>query len=358
MSTPQKDELRVAVVGAGRMGSDHVDRLAHRTHRARVSAVVDVDLDRASAVAASAVTSGIESPVALPSIAELLEAGTADAVVLATPGFLHEEALLSLLDTGLPVLCEKPLTPDPASALRVVEAEVASGRRLIQVGFMRRFDAGYRRLKETIESGELGELLMLHHQHRNPVAPPEFDDAMIIHDSAVHEFDAVRFFSGEEITEVDVRIGRTSRRATPGLRDPQHLRLRTTSGLLADAEIFVNAQLGYQVHTQATFESGVVRIGEESTMLTTTEHRSSAEVHTGFVERFRDSYDSEVQQWVDATRAEGATGPSAWDGYAAATCCAAGVLSKREERAVAVEMVDQPSFYSRSQEHRMSDVPH
>ncbi|MDZ5076425.1 Gfo/Idh/MocA family oxidoreductase [Nesterenkonia sp. HG001] len=340
MSTPQQDELRVAVVGAGRMGSDHVDRLAHHTLRTRVSAVVDVDVERAGTVAANA--GGAE---VLSSVDELLASGIADAVVLATPGFLHEEALLKIIDAGLPVLCEKPLTPDPESALRVVEAEVAAGRQLIQVGFMRRFDAGYRRLKETIDSGELGELLMLHHQHRNPEAPAEFTDEMVIHDSVVHEFDAVRYFTGEEITNVSVRIGRTTSRAGT-VRDPQHVTVQTRSGLLADVEIFVNAQIGYQVHTQATFENGLVKIGEGSEFELTTAGRSGREVDAGFVTRFRDAYDLEVQQWVDATLRGGIDGPSAWDGYATAACCAAGVAAQRNGTIEHVELAPKPSFYS------------
>ncbi|GAA1173663.1 Gfo/Idh/MocA family protein [Nesterenkonia xinjiangensis] len=340
MSTPQQDELRVAVVGAGRMGSDHVDRLAHHTLRTRVSAVVDVDVERAGTVAANA--GGAE---VLSSVDELLASGIADAVVLATPGFLHEEALLKIIDAGLPVLCEKPLTPDPESALRVVEAEVAAGRQLIQVGFMRRFDAGYRRLKETIDSAELGELLMLHHQHRNPEAPAEFTDEMVIHDSVVHEFDAVRYFTGEEITNVSVRIGRTTSRAGT-VRDPQHVTVQTQSGLLADVEIFVNAQIGYQVHTQATFENGLVKIGEGSEFELTTAGRSGHEIDAGFVTRFRDAYDLEVQQWVDATLHGRIDGPSAWDGYATAACCAAGVAAQRNGTIEHVELAPKPSFYS------------
>ncbi|WP_010525782.1 Gfo/Idh/MocA family protein [Nesterenkonia sp. F] len=343
MSISPQDELRVAVVGAGRMGSDHVDRLAHRTLRARVSAVVDVDVDRASAAAA-----GADGAQVFTGLDELLAADVADAVVLATPGFLHEEALLRLIDAGIPVLCEKPLTPDPQSSLRVVEAEAAAGRQLIQVGFMRRFDAGYRQLKQLIDSGEHGELLLLHHQHRNPVSPPEFTDEMIIHDSVVHEFDAVRYFAGEEITEVQVRLGRRSSRAAESLHDPQLVTLRTESGLLATVEIFVNAQLGYQVHTQASFEDGVVSIGQGSELQLTAGGRSGGTVDAGFVTRFGEAYDREVQDWVDATLRGEIAGPDAWDGYATAACCAAGVASQQDQSLQPVRLAERPTFYSRS----------
>ncbi len=252
-----QEELRVGVVGAYRMGADHVDRLAHHILRARVSAVVDVDPLRAAEVAQTAPAA--ESFTALQ---EMLDADAVDAVVLATPGFLHEEALLRLIHAGIPTLCEKPLTPDPESSMRVMEAEAVSGRQLIQVGFMRRFDAGYRQLKAVIDSGEYGELLMLHLQHRNPSTPPGFTNEMIINDSVVHEFDAVRFFTGSEIDSVQVRVGRTTSLAAPGLQDPQQVVIQTSSGLLADVEIFCSAQFGYQVRTQAVFERGVVAVGE------------------------------------------------------------------------------------------------
>lgn len=335
------EKLRVAVVGAGRMGSDHVDRLAHRTQRAQVVAVVDVDADRAAQVALTAPGS-----TSFSDLGQLLEAGIADAVVLATPGFLHEEALLKLLEAGLPVLCEKPLTPDPASALRVVHAEQAVGRQLIQVGFMRRFDLGYRQLKQVIESRELGELLMLHHQHRNPNTPPGFTNDMVINDSVVHEFDAVRFFTGEEISSVHVRVGRKTSLGAAEVQDPQHVVIQTSSGLLADVEMFCAAQLGYQVRTQATFERGVVSIGEGSEPEVTAAGRTGQAVHEGFVSRFREAYDIEVQDWVDGVLSGHITGPTAWDGYATAACCEAGLNSQKNGGLEEVPLGEKPGLYA------------
>lgn len=337
---PSQD-LRVAVIGAGLMGADHVERIAHRTVRAEVSAVVDIDAERAAGAAKAA-----EGARCFTSVEELLQAQAADAVVLATPGFLHEEALLTILEAGLPVMCEKPLTPDPESSLRVIEVEKAAGQQLIQVGFMRRFDAGYRRLKQIIDSGEYGELLMLHHQHRNAATPETFTDEMLIHDSAVHEFDAVRFFSGEEISNVQVRSGRRSSLATKLVRDPKHVTIQTASGLLADVEIFVNAQLGYQVHTQASFERGVVKIGESGGHEFTAEQVTGRQIDQSFHTRFVDAYDAEIQQWVDDVLAGQVTGPNAWDGYAAAAVCAAGVRAQSEGGIVEVALAEKPDFYA------------
>lgn len=341
MTAGHSRDMRVGIVGAGRMGADHIRRIGHDILRARVGAVVDVDRERAEAAAAD-----VGGAPVFGSVAEMLEAQAVDAVILATPGFLHEEDLGRLLAAGVPTLCEKPLTPDAESALRVVQAEVAVGRQLIQVGFMRRFDTGYQQLRQLITSGEHGRLLMLHHQHRNPVPPPGFTDEMIIQDSVVHEFDAIRYFTGEEIVDVDVRMGLPSSRAVEGLHDPQLVTVQTSSGILATVEIFVSAQLGYQVHTQASFEAASVRIGESSTLQLTAGGRAGSAVDESFVPRFREAYDREVQRWVDAARRGEIDGPSAWDGYAAAACCEAGVESQRTGVRVTVELAETPDLYT------------
>ncbi len=118
--------------------------------------------------------------------------------------------LLECLERDVPILCEKPLTPDAPSSWEVLEAEQRLGKKRIQVGFMRRFDAEYQRLRGIIASGELGELLMLHCAHRNPDTPPGFTNEMLINDSVVHEFDVIRYLTGDEIKNVQVRLGRAS----------------------------------------------------------------------------------------------------------------------------------------------------
>ena len=139
--------LRVAVIGAGRMGADHIQRLNTRIHGAEVAAVVDVDLARAQAA-----IEGIPGAVALADADEALNNGDVNAVLIATPGFLHEDILLKAIAKDIPILCEKPLTPDAASAWKIVQAEEQLGRQRIQVGFMRRFDAEYAALGKIIRT--------------------------------------------------------------------------------------------------------------------------------------------------------------------------------------------------------------
>lgn len=338
------DILRVAVIGAGRMGADHIQRLHTRIHGAEVAAVVDIDVERARAAVAD-----IPGARAFATPAEAYESGDVNAVLIATPGFLHEQALLEALPLDIPILCEKPLTPDASSAWRVVEAEVATGRKRIQVGFMRRFDEGYQQLGGLVRSRELGELLMLHCRHRNPDTPPGFTNEMLINDSVVHEFDVIRYLTGEEITSVQVRLGKASSKAPSGQHDPQHVLLETSSGVLADVEIFVNAQFGYQVQTEAAFEDGIVDIGGDGGAYVRRAGRWGGAVTPGFEARFGAAYDAEIQSWVDAALRGEIGGPSAWDGYATAACCEAGVEAQKSGDKVAVALNAKPELYRSSE---------
>jgi myo-inositol 2-dehydrogenase/D-chiro-inositol 1-dehydrogenase len=336
----QRGTLRVAVIGTGRMGADHVRRLEEVISGARVSAVVDIDAERAKQLA-----TGIEGCTAYTDPAAAMAADDVDAVLIASPGPAHEAALLTAFEHGLPVLCEKPLTPDAASALRVLEAEQKLGRRLVQVGFMRRYDAEYMKLKALLDSGQLGRTLMLHNRHRNASSPPGFTNAMLINDSVVHEMDVTRWLLGQEITAVTVLRPRPSENAPEGVDDPQLVLFETDGGVVVDVEIHVNCGFGYQVKAEAVCERGTARIGEEQSLVTDMAGRWGGTIAQDFVERFADAYDREVQAWVDATRRGEVTGPSVWDGYAAAAVCEAGVRAQSEGGRIEVELVERPAFY-------------
>ncbi|MDH6212783.1 Gfo/Idh/MocA family protein [Streptomyces pseudovenezuelae] len=337
----QRGTLGVAVVGTGKMGADHVRRIQEVTSGARVAAVVDVDAERAKAVAARA-----DGCTAYTDPAAAMAAADVDAVLIASPGPAHEAALLTAFEHGLPVLCEKPLTPDAASALRVLEAERKVGRRLVQVGFMRRYDAEYLRLKSLLETGQLGRPLMLHNRHRNVASAPDWRSEMLINDSVVHEMDVTRWLLGQEITAVTVLCPRPSANAPDALRDPQFVVFETDGGAVVDVEIFVNCGFGYQVQAEVVCERGTARIGEGHAMVTNMAGRWGGTIAQDFTERFADAYDRELQTWVDATRADEVIGPSVWDGYAVAAVCEAGVRSLEEGGRAEVELVERPGLYA------------
>ncbi|MFJ6386240.1 Gfo/Idh/MocA family protein [Streptomyces sp. NPDC091972] len=336
----ERGTLGVAVIGTGKMGADHVRRIHEVVSGARVSAVVDLDAERAKQIAAR-----VEGCTAYTDPASAMAAADVDAVLIASPGPAHEAALLQAFEHDLPVLCEKPLTPDAASALRVVEAEQRLGHRRAQVGFMRRYDAEYMKLKSLLETGQLGRPLLLHNRHRNAASPPFFTSSMLISDSVAHEADVTRWLLGHEITAVTVWRPTPSANAPDDLQDPQFVVLETDGGALSDVEIFVNCGFGYQVQAEAVCERGTARIGDGHAMVTSMAGRWGGTIAQDFVERFADAYDREVQAWVDATRRGEVTGPSVWDGYAAAAVCEAGVRSLTEGGRVPVELAERPALY-------------
>ncbi len=333
-------DLRVAVLGVGMMGGFHVRTLSSLVKGATVSVVNDFDAVRAAEVAAAAGARVESDPFAA------INADDVDAVVIASPGPAHEKQVLACLDRGIPVLCEKPLTTDPDSARAVVEAEASTGRSLIQLGFMRRYDPEYVAAKRLIDSGTIGAPLLLHCTHRNMAVPDRFDSAMMITDSVVHEVDVTRFLLGEEIATVQVHRPRPTSVSPQQVSDPMVVIFTTTSGRLVTVEIFVRSQVGYEVRTEVVGEVGSTLFGLDQHGVTKTlgadGGRWGGQVPPGFIERFAEAYTIELQHWVAAARQGTIDGPGAWDGYAAAAVCAAGVEAVRTGGVVDVRLGERP----------------
>jgi myo-inositol 2-dehydrogenase / D-chiro-inositol 1-dehydrogenase len=334
-------DLRIAVVGAGMMGGDHIERITHRISGANVAAIVEPDAGRANAAAANAPGAAIRSD-----IRDALDQDDLDAVLISTPGQFHEPVLLPSLEAGVAIFCEKPLTPDMESSLRILGAEQRLDRPHIQVGFMRRFDAEYVALRQLVASGDLGALLLMHCTHRNPSTPLSYTESMLITDSVVHEFDAVPWLAGERIVSVEVRKPRRNSLAPAHLGEPQLVLIELESGAIASVEINVNAQFGYQVTTEAVMERGVAEIGKTAGLKIWRDGRWEGAEHVTFKTRFGAAFDAQIQQWVDAAHRGMIDGASAWDGYLAAAACEAGVAAQRTGQRVEVTTLARPAFYA------------
>lgn len=333
--------LRIGVVGAGLMGADHIDRINNRTSRAHVSAIIEPDQNRAVQAQQSAPNAEI-----FPRIEEAISAEAIDAVLIAVPGPFHAAVLLPALKAGLPILCEKPLTPDPESSLKIIEEEQKLDRPHIQVGFMRRFDPEYRSLRALVESKESGDLVMLRAVHRNPSVGETYTQSMLITDSVVHELDVIPWLAGSQISSIEVKYPRTSSLAHSALREPILVILELENGVLVDVEMNVNIQFGYQVATEAVFEKGIARIGQPAGLQRWSNGEFIINEHVDFTTRFAAAYDNEIQDWVDAIH-DGTlvAGPNAWDGYQVALSCEAGVKAL-DGGVIPVESSPRPEFYS------------
>jgi myo-inositol 2-dehydrogenase/D-chiro-inositol 1-dehydrogenase len=331
--------LGIGVVGTGQMGRYHVERLAGGVTDAEVVAVSDVFVEGAKQVAeqvgARAYSDGHE----------LIADDQVQAVLIASPGFTHEEFTLACLAANKPVLCEKPLAPTIDACLRVLEAEAAKPRRLIQVGFMRRYDDGFRALKEATDAGRVGRPLLLHCRHRNADVPPGFTSDMMITDSVVHDIDVTRWLLGQEIVAATVFKARPTSLAPEGLQDPQMVMLETSDGVLVDVESFVTCQFGYDIRYELVGETGTLALGEHAGVQVRAEGGHHGPIPADYRERFGDAYQNELQEWVSGVLRGEVTGPSAWDGYATTAVAEAAVESLTKGGRAAVELAERPALY-------------
>jgi myo-inositol 2-dehydrogenase/D-chiro-inositol 1-dehydrogenase len=321
--------VRVGVIGVGLIGEDHVRRLSSVVAGATVTAVTDVDASRAAAVAklygVPAVHDSGEDVIADPAV---------DAVVVASWGPTHEQYVLAAIAAGKPVFCEKPLATTPEACERVLAAETAFGRRLIQVGFMRRYDPAYVALRAAVLDRAIGAPLLAHMAHRNPSVPDSVTSEAAINDSAVHEIDVTRWLLGEEITAVMVLAPRRSSLAAAGLQDPMVVMFRTESGILVDDELGLNVRYGYDIRAEVVGETGQARLPV------------GGAIPPDWRVRFVDAYDAEFRAWIaDVAAGREPSGPSAWDGYAATVVAGAGVAALDAGGWVSVELVERPALY-------------
>jgi myo-inositol 2-dehydrogenase/D-chiro-inositol 1-dehydrogenase len=331
--------IGVGVIGTGAIGQYHIDRLHGRISGARVTAVCDADADRVQDVAAAVGATAYDDP------SSLIADDTVDAVMVTSPGHTHADLVLACIDADIPVLSEKPLATTVDDALRVVEAETARGRRLVQVGFMRRYDPSYQHIRSVIDDGVIGTPLVVHCIHRNPASPLPFTSEMLATDSAVHEIDLARWLLGTELTSATVLTPRRSPLAPDDLADPQLLLLETADGVVVDIEVFVNAQYGYDVRCEVVGSEGTVELETPTSTAVTRDRARRRPVAAGWKERFDRAFHIELAHWIAGLRSGEVTGPSAWDGYAAAATTAACVTALRDAKRTAIELVPRPAFY-------------
>jgi myo-inositol 2-dehydrogenase / D-chiro-inositol 1-dehydrogenase len=332
--------VRVGVIGVGMIGQDHIRRITQVLSGCDVGAVTDVDATRAAEVAgrvgARAHATG-QDVIADPEV---------DALLVSSWGPTHEEYVLAAIAAGKPVFCEKPLAETEEACLRIIDAEVAHGSRLVQVGFMRRYDAGYRALKAVVDSGEIGAPLIVHCGHRNPSVPGYYRKESAITDTAVHEIDTMRWLLGEEIVATTVL---TPRRSANGgdLQDPLIVLFDMESGAIVDVEVSVNIRYGYDIRGEVVGENGTAALGDTSPVVVRREGLYSGRVPADWRERFIRAYDVELQEWVDGIAAgQPPAGPSSWDGYAASVVSGAALEAMRTGTKTPVKLADKPGLYS------------
>ena len=333
--------VHVGVVGVGMIGQDHIRRLTTVLSGVDVVAVSDVDGERARAVA-----DGLRDVAVHATGEQLVADDRVDAVLVCSWGETHERYVLAAIAAGKPVFCEKPLATTQDACRRILAAETAAGRRLVQVGYMRRYDADYRALRAVVQGGSIGLPLLMHCTHRNAGVPAHYVAEMMVSDTAVHEIDMVRWMFGEEIVAAQVLTPRRNRNGGE-LRDPLVLLLEMESGILVDVEISVNIRYGYDIRGEVVGEEGTAELGEPSPVRVRRAGTVAQPVPVDWRERFVRAYDVELQEWVDAVAGDGELGPSSWDGYAATAVSDAGLTALRTGERVPVSLGDRPALYEK-----------
>ncbi|APO67348.1 inositol 2-dehydrogenase 1 [Rhizobium gallicum] len=334
--------LKIGVIGTGAIGQEHIERLHNKLIGSTVVAVNDINKSQAEAIAKRL------SPAArvYDSGQSLVNDPNVDAVVVTSWGPTHEEFVLASIAAGKPVFCEKPLAPTAEACLNIVNAEVASGRHLVQVGFMRRYDKSYRLLKEQITNRNLGEPLMVHCAHRNPSVPDVYAGDMAITDSFVHEIDVLRWLLDDDYVSAQVILPRKTKHSRKDLDDPHMILLETKKGTRIDVEVFVNCPYGYDIQCQVVGEDGIGYLPEPMSVLLRKDAKLSHEILQDWKLRFIDSYDVELQEWIESVKAGVVRGPTAWDGYFASVTADACVEAKHSGGIVPINICDRPSFYA------------
>lgn len=332
--------IRVGIIGTGFIGEDHGRKLVNVISGSTVIAVTDVNRARAEEVATE-----LGGAAVFDNGLDLIKSDKVDAVLVTSIGPTHAEYVLACIAAGKPVMCEKPLAPTVPECEQILAAESALGKRLVIVGYMRRYDAGYRQVKASLESGAIGEALIVHNVHRNATVGEAYTSFMTMTDSMIHEVDTSRWLLGEEITAVQVIPPKRTPKAFPHLQDPQFAIFTTESGILSTVEFFANCQYGYDVRCELVGSLGTASLVNPVVSSTIAAGTDSAVVPPDWRVRFGPAYTAELQAWITGLLNGECVGPSAWEGYAATKVVEVGVEAVKTGQRMAIDYIDKPALY-------------
>jgi myo-inositol 2-dehydrogenase/D-chiro-inositol 1-dehydrogenase/scyllo-inositol 2-dehydrogenase (NAD+) len=335
-------DLRLLVVGAGRAGMVHARNYAAGVPGARLLGVVDPDPGARERAATELGCLAFDDPTAA------VVDERVDAVVIATPTTGHAELAIAALGAGKHVLSEKPLASTLDEAHRI-EAAVRASDRVLMMAFMRRHDRGFRRAKELIDEGAIGEPLFVRSTTRGPGLPPPWAwdverSGGLIAEVNSHDIDTVRWFTGQEFLAVRA-IGRAAKRPDiaadhPGFVDVLAVQASLSAGGLAQIDGACPADYGYDARAEVYGSSGVLFVGSPTEgPLVVTSGQARTDPVRGWARLFAEAYRAEDIHFVAACRGDVPAEPSVVDGLRALEVVVAVNQSLREGRDVALAEV-------------------
>jgi myo-inositol 2-dehydrogenase/D-chiro-inositol 1-dehydrogenase len=330
--------VKVALLGAGRIGRLHA-RLLSTTAGIDELVIADALPDRAAEAAAEvgALTAG--------SLEAALD--EADAVVIAAATTAHAELIKAAVDCGLPTFCEKPLAPDIAATIEVARHIERAGVPF-QLGFQRRFDAGYREAHRMIASGELGTLYNFHLAGHDPEPPHEGyipQSGGLFRDFSIHDFDVIRWMTGREVVEVyaDGGIRGFPMFAKYGDVDTAVATLRMDDGSLGVLTVARHDPLGYDIRAELFGSRDSISVGlGPRTPIRSVEPGVPPQAGPAwphFLDRFADAYRAEFAAFARVARGDEPSPCTAHDGVQALRIADAATQSLHEHRPVRVEEI-------------------
>lgn len=336
--------LKIGVIGTGAIGKEHIQRLTYKLSGAEVVGVYDLYKE----AAASAVEQFSLEARVYDNEDELVNSPEIDAIVIASLGEAHKATLLKGIEAGKYIFCEKPFTTTAKDSKEVVEAEMKKGKRLIQVGFNRRYDTGYEQLKRIIDSKEIGEPLLANCRHYNATVPEYYTTEMCVRDTLIHEIDIMHYLLNDKYKSVEMFYARKNGkwpREEP--RDPQIFHIETETGIAIVVEVFVTDKYGYDIQCRVVGEEGIVSLPEVSSCEVRKDGAIRHSLFMDWKDRFIDAYDRELQAFINNILAKGAPGmPTAWDGYVASVASDSCVEAQQNPgKKILIDIADTPDFY-------------
>jgi myo-inositol 2-dehydrogenase/D-chiro-inositol 1-dehydrogenase len=335
-----RDRLNVGLIGAGRIGRLHAEHIVRQLPRGRLLMVADVV---ESVARSSAEELGI--PRATAEYREVLDDTSIEAVLICSATDTHARIIEEAAQTGKHVFCEKPIALTLDSIDRALAAVERGGVKL-QVGFNRRFDPNYRRARQAVEQGEIGEPWLLHLVSHDP-EPPPLDyipgSGGLFLDMTIHDFDMARFLIGSEVNEVyavvAVRVDEAIGQA--GDVDTAVTTLTFANGVIGTIDNSRRAVYGYDQRVELLGSAGMIATGNDypNSAIVSDQHSVRRDLPLNFfMERYVESYRCEIAAFLDAVLDDTPVPVTGQDGRMAVVIGLAAARSVVERRPVRVDV--------------------
>lgn len=294
--------IKVGIIGAGRIGKVHGESIARYVKNAQVKAIADPYMN--------AETEKWAKDLGILDIYtdyhKILEDKEIEAVLICSSTDTHSKISIEAIKAGKHIFCEKPIDHDVNKILEVKKA-LENSKVKFQVGFNRRFDSNFIAAREAVKKGKVGELNVLKICSRDPAAPPVSYIKVsggIFLDMTIHDFDMVRFMSGEEVEEVFAYGGVLVDKAIgeAGDIDTAIISMRLKSGALAVIDNCRRASYGYDQRVEAFGSLGQVAISnntESTAVISDADGVHAEKPLLFFLERYMQAYVAEITEFVD-----------------------------------------------------------